>query len=45
MENRKRTAFLDWMRFGVDQARRGWRERRDVVNTLPLASLRKSLRR
>ena len=38
-------AFLDWMRFGVDQARRGRLERRDVVNTLPLANLRQSLRR
>ncbi len=38
-------AFLDWMRFGIDQARRGWLEGRDVVNTLPLANLRKSLRR
>ena len=38
-------AFLDWMRFGVDQARRGWLESGDVANTLPLAKLRKSLRR
>ncbi len=38
-------AFLGWMRFGVDQARRGWLEKRDVVNTLPLAKLKKSLRR
>ena len=37
-------AFLEWMRFGVDQARRGWLERGDVVNTLPLSKLRKSLR-
>jgi DNA polymerase (family 10) len=32
------------MRFGIGQARRGWLERRDVVNTLPLARLRKLLR-
>jgi len=25
--------FLEWMRFGVDQARRGWLERGDVVNS------------
>jgi DNA polymerase (family 10) len=24
---------LDCMRFGVDQARRGWLEREDVINT------------
>ena len=38
-------AFLEWMRFGVDQARRGWLERGDVVNTLPLSRLRRALRR
>jgi DNA polymerase (family 10) len=32
------------MRFGVDQARRGWLEPGDVVNTLPLAELRRVLR-
>ncbi len=37
--------LLDWMRFGVDQARRGWLEAGNVVNTLPLAKLMKSLRR
>jgi DNA polymerase (family 10) len=25
------------MRFGVDQARRGWVEAKDVLNALPLA--------
>lgn len=40
-----RTAELDWMRFGVDQARRGWCEAGDVLNTLPLAILQKRLRR
>lgn len=33
------------MRFGVDQARRGWLEPADVINTLPLSRLRKLLKR
>ena len=36
---------LDMMRFGVDQARRGWLEAGDVINTLPLMALRKRLAR
>jgi DNA polymerase (family 10) len=32
------------MRYGVQTARRGWLEARDVVNTLPLAQFRKALR-
>jgi DNA polymerase (family 10) len=36
---------LALMRFGVDQARRGWLEPRDVLNTRPLAELRRLLRR
>jgi DNA polymerase (family 10) len=39
-----RIADLGLMRFGVDQARRGWLEPGDVVNTLPLAELRRVLR-
>jgi DNA polymerase (family 10) len=39
-----RAADLGLMRFGVDQARRGWLEPADVVNTRPLAALRKLLR-
>jgi DNA polymerase (family 10) len=39
-----RVADLDLMRFGVDQARRGWLEPADVVNTLPLAQLLRVLR-
>jgi DNA polymerase (family 10) len=39
-----RVADLDLMRFGVDQARRGWLEPGDVVNTRPLAELRRLLR-
>jgi len=38
-------AALGYMRFGVGQARRGWLEPADVINTRPLAELRKLLRR
>ena len=33
------------LRYGVGQARRGWLEKRDVLNTRPLESLRKLLKR
>ncbi|MGE0361385.1 MAG: DNA polymerase/3'-5' exonuclease PolX [Vicinamibacterales bacterium] len=36
---------LAFMRHGVDQARRGWCEARHVLNTRPLAELRRALRR
>ena len=36
---------LEYMRFGVDQARRGWLEPADVINTRPLSELRKLLKR
>ena len=39
------TAELGFLRFGVDQARRGWIEAEDVVNTRPLPALRALLRR
>jgi DNA polymerase (family 10) len=39
-----RASDLELMRFGVDQGRRGWLEPSDVVNTRPLAALRKLLR-
>jgi histidinol phosphatase-like PHP family hydrolase len=39
-----RAADLDLMRFGVGQARRGWLEPEDVVNTRPIAELRRLLR-
>jgi DNA polymerase (family 10) len=39
-----RVADLDFMRFGIDQARRGWLEPDDVVNTRRLAGLRRLLR-
>jgi DNA polymerase (family 10) len=35
---------LNYMRYGVDQARRGWCEATHVLNTRPLAELRKALR-
>lgn len=35
---------FDFMRFGVGQARRGWLEAKDVINTRPLRELRKLLR-
>jgi len=36
---------LDFMRFGVGQARRGWLEAEDVINTRSLRELRKFLKR
>jgi DNA polymerase (family 10) len=36
---------LDTMKFGVFTARRGWVEAKDVINTLPLELLLKTLRR
>lgn len=36
---------LGYMRFGIDQARRGWLEPADVLNTRPLTELRKLLER
>lgn len=39
------TGDLDFMRFGVGQARRGWLEADDVVNTRPWQELTKLLKR
>jgi len=39
------TGNLDYMRYGVDQARRGWLEPADVINTRSLAELEGLLRR
>ena len=39
------TSGLANIRFGIDQARRGWLEAEDVINTLPLAELKKVLKR
>ena len=38
-------ANLGNLRYGVDQARRGWLEAGDVLNTMSLEALRKALRR
>ncbi|MBN1402269.1 MAG: PHP domain-containing protein, partial [Anaerolineae bacterium] len=40
-----RETGLQYMRLGVGQARRGWLEAADVLNTLPLAELRAALRK
>lgn len=40
-----RTSDLDKLRFGVDQARRGWLEPDDVLNTRSVSALRKLLKR
>jgi DNA polymerase (family 10) len=37
------TNHLDYMRFGIGQARRGWLEKKDVVNTRTLTQLKKLL--
>jgi DNA polymerase (family X) len=39
------TVTFAYMRFGVDQARRGWLTADDVINTRSLADLRKMLTR
>jgi DNA polymerase (family X) len=38
------TTHLPLMKYGVVTARRGWLEKRDVINTLPLAQLMAALR-
>jgi DNA polymerase (family 10) len=38
------TRSLGWMRYGVGMARRGWLEKQDVINTLPLEKLLAALR-
>lgn len=39
------SGVLGHMRYGIDQARRAWLEAGDVVNTRPLAKLKKLLKR
>jgi DNA polymerase (family 10) len=39
------TGDLGLLRYGVDQARRGWLEARHVLNTLPVEKLLAALRR
>jgi DNA polymerase (family 10) len=34
---------LDQLRYGIGNARRGWAERRDVLNTLPVAEFERFL--
>jgi len=36
---------FDNLRFGVGQARRGWLEKKDVLNTRPLAEVRRLIKR
>ena len=36
---------LHYISYGISQARRGWLEKEDIINTLPLTQLRKLLRR
>jgi DNA polymerase (family 10) len=38
------TANLKFMKYGVETARRGWIEKKDVINTLPLAQFLEALR-
>jgi DNA polymerase (family X) len=38
------TANLSFIRYGVTMARRGWLEKRDVINTLPTAEFLEALR-
>lgn len=39
-----RTTEFGFLRYGIDQARRGWLEAKDVLNTRPLREVRKLLR-
>lgn len=36
---------LDYLKYGVDVARRGWLEKKDVLNTLPLKQLKQEIKR
>jgi DNA polymerase (family 10) len=38
------TTHLPYMKYGVRMARRGWLEKGDVLNTLPVDALLKALR-
>lgn len=38
-----RGSDFHWLQLGVDQARRGWLQKNDVLNTLPLPALRRRL--
>jgi DNA polymerase (family 10) len=36
---------LNHMRYGIDVARRGWLEKKNIVNTLSLKDLKKALKK
>jgi DNA polymerase (family 10) len=38
------TANLSFIRYGVTMARRGWLEKKDVINTLPLQKMLRMLK-
>jgi DNA polymerase (family 10) len=40
-----KTGDLDFMRYGVQNARRGWLGRRDILNTVPARTLAKRIKR
>jgi len=40
-----RSSDLQYMRYGVDQARRGWLEKSDVANSLPLNAFLKLIKK
>ncbi len=40
-----RVEELGYLRYGVDQARRGWLEAEDIINTLPVDELEKAIAR
>ncbi len=40
-----RAAHMDLMRYGIGMARRGWLEKKSVINALDYASLKKSLKK
>lgn len=42
-DSHKNLHLQEWMRYGVGMARRGWLEKKDVVNTLPLDKFLKFL--
>ncbi len=39
------TMSLGFMRYGINQARRGWVQKSDLINTLPLSKLKKVLKK
>jgi DNA polymerase (family 10) len=39
------TATLNYMKYGINQARRGWLEKKDVINTFSLHKLRNTFKR